>query len=47
MTVRSVVGVKAPAGSPANELSGGVVLGLAVVRSGLSKQVVSGAFTTT
>src|ERR1700730_9483764 len=46
MTVRSVLGVKAPTGRPARELSAGVVLGLAVVRSGLSKHVVSAAFTT-
>src|SRR6266508_474313 len=39
MTARSVMGVKAPAGKPGSELLGGVVLGLFVVRSVLTKQV--------
>jgi hypothetical protein len=46
ITERSVCGVNAKAGRPGSELSAGVVLGLAVVRSGLSKHVVSAAFTT-
>src|SRR5262245_2099154 len=41
ITPRSVCGVKAPAGNPASELLFGVVAGLAVVRSALSKQVAS------
>src|SRR5262249_58475187 len=41
ITPRSVRGVNAKAGSPARELSGGVVSGLFVVRSVLSKQTAS------
>src|SRR6266436_9735485 len=41
ITPRSVCGVKAPAGNPAMELLAGVVAGLFVVRSALSKQVAS------
>src|SRR5258708_2109297 len=41
ITPRSVCGVKAPAGNPARELLAGVVAGLFVVRSALSKQVAS------
>src|SRR5262245_29630585 len=41
ITPRSVCGVNAKRGSPGRELSGGVVAGLAVVRSALSKQVAS------
>src|SRR5215467_15488957 len=41
ITSRSVCGVNANGGSPGSELLGGVVAGLAVVRSVLSKQVAS------
>src|SRR5205085_787294 len=41
MTPRSVTGVKASAGSVGMELLAGVVAGLLVVRSALSKQVAS------
>src|SRR5437899_9390371 len=41
ITSRSVCGVNANGGSPGRELLGGVVAGLAVVRSALSKQVAS------
>src|SRR5258706_9350628 len=41
ITPRSICGVKAPAGNPARELLAGVVAGLFVVRSALSKQVAS------
>jgi len=44
MTVRSVAGVKAPAGKFGFELSAGVVTGLLVVRSVLSKQVASASW---
>src|SRR4030095_1769673 len=40
-TARSVRGVNAPSGKPGNELSSGVVNGLFVVRSALSKQLMS------
>src|SRR2546423_957629 len=39
MTLRSVWGVNAKAGQPGSELFAGVVAGLLVVRSGLTKQV--------
>src|SRR5258707_7425885 len=41
ITSRSVCGVNANGGNPGRELLGGVVAGLAVVRSALSKQVSS------
>src|SRR5712672_1261576 len=41
ITSRSVCGVNANGGKPGRELLGGVVAGLAVVRSALSKQVAS------
>src|SRR5215467_2621153 len=41
ITSRSVCGVKAKGGSPGSELLAGVVTGLLVVRSGLSKQTAS------
>src|SRR6267378_6549591 len=41
ITSRSVCGVNANGGNPGRELLGGVVAGLAVVRSALSKQVAS------
>src|SRR5215510_1022302 len=41
ITLRSVMGVKANAGSPGNELLAGVVSGLLVVRSSLAKQLTS------
>src|SRR5262245_47046792 len=41
ITSRSVCGVNATGGNPGRELLGGVVAGLAVVRSALSKQVAS------
>src|SRR5260370_16095757 len=41
MTLRSVCGVKAKGGSPGSELFAGVVAGLLVVRSALSKQMAS------
>src|SRR5579871_2355166 len=41
ITSRSVCGVNANAGSPGRELLAGVVAGLAVVRSVLSKQTAS------
>src|SRR5258708_3682807 len=41
ITPRSVCGVNANGGNPGRELLGGVVAGLAVVRSALSKQVAS------
>src|SRR5947208_11088885 len=41
ITPRSVIGVKANAGRPGNELFAGVVNGLLVVRSLLSKQLIS------
>src|SRR6516162_1860572 len=46
ITERSVCGGNAKAGRPGSELSAGVVLGLAVGRSGLSNHVASAAFTT-
>src|SRR5712692_609354 len=41
ITPRSVMGVKASAGTPGSELLVGVVKGLAVVRSALAKQSMS------
>src|SRR3954468_23940939 len=41
ITPRSVIGVNANAGRPGNELFAGVVNGLLVVRSLLSKQLIS------
>src|SRR5258708_16665043 len=41
ITPRSVCGVNANGGNPGRELLGGVVAGLAVLRSSLSKQVAS------
>src|SRR5437763_6578820 len=41
MTVRSVIGVKAPGGRPGMELSAGVVAGLLVVKSVLLKHLTS------
>src|SRR4051812_17486662 len=41
MTLRSVLGVKAPVGKPGSELSAGVVCALVVVRSALATHVAS------